>query len=350
MNIATQVLVRRPTVAPQIDDKVKTWLPEEGAPPLFIEALPGAFPTVESSIEWIEANRSRLDALLLDFGTLVLRGFAFKTAEDFNKFTGLFEPYSGGYVAGASPRSTVVGNVMEATRLDSRFLIWLHQEMSYLPNWPSRIAFFGRKVPAKGGATIIGDMREFTQSLPKDVREKMEKYGVRGVRNYAPAGQGGHNANHVDDKGWDDGFSTTDREEVEEICKAMGIQPIWNDNGSLTVVTVTDAFTPHPVTGELFYRSNLHTNGRTYAAFGDGGANEEWNEARKHQAHHTGYALGNGEELTKEEATEMEDKVDSLIRRWQWKDGDIMLVDNLQVAHGRDPFEGDRETLVALFA
>ena len=340
----------RPAVAPQFDARVNTWMLDQGAPPLFVEALPGAFETVDASIDWIEENRARLDQLLLDFGALVLRGFAFRTAEDFNRFTGLFEPYSGGYVAGASPRSTVVGNVMEATRLDARFLIWLHQEMSYLPNWPTRIAFFGRKVPEKGGATIIGDMREFTRRIPAEVREAMEKHGVRGVRNYAPLGEGAHNARHVDDKGWEDGFGTTDRAEVEEICAAMGIQPIWNDNGSLTVVTVTDAFTPHPITGELFYRSNLHTNGRTYAHFGDNGGNKDWDEARRHQAHHTGYALGNGEELSPEHTTEIEDTVDSLITRWQWKDGDIMLVDNLQVAHGRDPFVGDRETLVALFA
>jgi len=346
----TRELVHRPTVAPQIDDRVKTWLLDQGAPPLFIEAVPGVLRTLESSIDWLKANRKTLDNLLLDFGALVLRGFAFKTAEDFNQFTALYEPYSGGYVAGASPRSTVVGNVMEATRLDGRFLIWLHQEMAYLPNWPSHIAFFGRKVPEHGGATIIGDMREFTQRLPNDVREAMEKHGVRGVRNYAPLGEGAHVARHVDDKGWEDGFGTTDRAEVEGICASMGIKPIWNDNGSLTVVTVTDAFTAHPVTGERFYRSNLHTNGRTYAHFGDNGGNTDWDEARKRQAHHTGYTLGNGESLTPEQATEIEDTVDSLIRRWQWQDGDIMLVDNLQVAHGRDPFVGDRETLVALFA
>lgn len=349
-DVAAPELVHRPTTAPYIDSQVKTWMMDEGAPPLFIEALAGTFPTVESSIDWIEASRATLDNLLLDYGALVLRGFAFETAEDFNRFTALYEPYSGGYVAGASPRSTVVGNVMEATRLDARFLIWLHQEMSYLPNWPTRIAFFGRQVPEQGGATIIGDMREFTQRLPEEVRALMEKHGVRGVRNYAPLGNGAHVARHVDDKGWEDGFGTADRAEVEDICAAMGIEPIWNDNGSLTVVTVTDAFTTHPVTGERFYRSNLHTNGRTYTHFGDNGGNADWDEARKHQAHHTGYTLGNGEPLTAEQATQMEDTVDSLIQRWQWRNGDIMLVDNLQVAHGREPFVGDRETLVALFA
>jgi len=46
----------------------------------------------------------------------------------------------------------------------------------------------------------------------------------------------------------------------------------------------------------------------------------------------------------------IEDTVESLIRRWQWQGGDIMLGNHLQVPHGRDPFVGDRETLAALFA
>lgn len=348
MNVIVDELRPRPTEAPELGDQVSTWLLESGAPPLFIEAKPAAFPTVEASIKWMEENREQLDKALVDFGTLVFRGFAFKTAEDFDRYSSLYDRYAGGYVAGASPRSSVVGNVMESTRLAPHFLIWLHQEMAYLPNYPSRIAFFGRMVPEQGGATIIGDMREFTRRMPQDFRDLIEKHGVRGVRNYAPLGGGAQVARHLDDKPWDEGFGTSDRGEVEEICASMGIKPIWNDDGSLTVVTITDAFSVHPVTGERIYRSILHTNNRTYEHFGQD--NPVWDEARKHQAFHTGYALGNGVALTPEQSREVEELVDSLIVRWQWQDGDIMLVDNLQVAHGRDPFVGDRETLVTMFA
>ena len=348
MNKALNESSRRPTKAPDLGEQVKTWLLSTGAPPLFIEAKPSAFPSVEASIDWIDSNQSLLDALLIDFGAIVFRGFAFKTADDFDRFVSRYEQYSDGYVAGASPRSSVVGNVMEATRLAPRFLIWLHQEMAYLPNYPSKIAFFGRKVPEQGGATIIGDMREFTRRMPSAVRTRAEMLGVRGVRNYGPAGEGARVARHPDDKPWDEGFGTRDRSEVETICEAMGIKPIWNSDGSLTVVSKTEAFANHPVTGERIYRSLLHTNNRTYSAFGDN--NPEWDESRKRQAFNTGYTLGDGEPLTTEESREIEGLVDDLIVRWKWQDGDIMLLDNLQVAHGRDPFVGERETLVALLA
>ena len=348
MTARASALGFRPTVAPALCDDVTTWLPAHGAPPLFIQAKQGIFPTVDASMAWMEKKQTLLDTLLADFGAIVFRDFAFETTEDFDRYSSLYERYAGGYVAGASPRSTVVGNVMEATRLAPDFFIWLHQEMAYLRDYPSRIAFFGRKVPPKGGATIIGDMREFTRRMPENFRLQIEKHGVRGVRNYAPLGGGAKVARHVDDKSWDDGFETVDPQEVEEICAAKGIQPIWNKDGSLTIVTITDGFAIHPVTGERIYRTNLHTNARTYEHFGRN--NPAWDEARQQQAFHTGYTLGNGEEVASEQAREVGEIVDSLITRWQWRNGDIMLVDNLQVAHGRDPFEGDRETLVALFA
>ena len=32
----------------------------------------------------------------------------------------------------------------------------------------------------------------------------------------------------------------------------------------------------------------------------------------------------------------------------RWQDGDLMLVDNVRTAHGREPFKGPREVVVAV--
>jgi alpha-ketoglutarate-dependent taurine dioxygenase len=129
----------------------------------------------------------------------------------------------------------------------------------------------------------------------------------------------------------------------------MGMEPIWNEDGSLTVVTYTDAFTTHPVTGESFYRNIIHSNYIGYEKYAAGG-NKAQDEARSHQKYKTGYTLGNGVVLTRDESRELENLLDDLTISWPWKAGDIMLLDNLQVAHGRNPFKGTRETLVALMS
>ena len=33
---------------------------------------------------------------------------------------------------------------------------------------------------------------------------------------------------------------------------------------------------------------------------------------------------------------------------FRWEKGDLMLLDNMSVAHAREPFEGDREVVVAM--
>ena len=46
----------------------------------------------------------------------------------------------------------------------------------------------------------------------------------------------------------------------ETHCRDLGMEAIWNVDGSLTLVDMSKAFTVHPKTGEQFYRANLHTN------------------------------------------------------------------------------------------
>jgi len=39
---------------------------------------------------------------------------------------------------------------------------------------------------------------------------------------------------------------------------------------------------------------------------------------------------------------------DSETVKFDWQRGDLLLVDNMLVAHGREPFTGDRRVLVAM--
>jgi alpha-ketoglutarate-dependent taurine dioxygenase len=125
------------------------------------------------------------------------------------------------------------------------------------------------------------------------------------------------------------------------MCAQKGLTPIWNPDGSLTLLTPLDPFVSHPQTGQLLYRSVIHMRPQSQS-------DELSRRIRATQKHPTGATLGNGESLLADELHQIDIACAARTVHWRWQAGDVMLVDNLQVWHGRNPYEGERETQVAL--
>jgi alpha-ketoglutarate-dependent taurine dioxygenase len=338
---------RDPASCPTLDEGVECWTGGEGVPPLFIERRSEALLDFEAFHAWVTAHREALDDLMVQYGGVMLRGFPVASAEEFNRLMGIFPTYEPGYVAGMSPRKKVTGQVLESTRLDESFKIILHSEMAYMKSYPPRLAFFSKVTAPVGGETIIGSLRAFMERFPADLKAKLEGRKVKIVRNFGPAGntRGVAVVDHADNIGWDDAFFTDSREEVEAHCRKLGMEPIWHENGALTLREETDIFAEHPVTGERFYRSNLHAN-NTYER--DPLFAELGRKVRAAQKYPTGHYLDTGEKLTDAESEAILSVYDQVELAWPWQDGDVLMLDNLLCAHGRNPFSGPREVLVAL--
>jgi hypothetical protein len=54
----------------------------------------------------------------------------------------------------------------------------------------------------------------------------------------------------------------------------------------------------------------------------------------------SGYFLDGGETLGSDEISIIKSLFDGIERSFPWNHGDIMILDNLRVAHGRNPFSG----------
>lgn len=336
------------------DNDVHIWrLRPDDAGPLFISCAldelrqPGAF------TDWVAENRPALDRLLLNHGAIIFRGFAIADTDQFHQFVDLYDCFEGDYRGGATTRDAVKGKVYEATRIDHDAKLPLHQEMAYLQTGPGRLAFFCRKPAEQGGATTIADMRQVTAQLPEWLRSRLEAEGILAIRNFAPPLKEGEEMGlgHADMRPWQAAFYTDDPAVVEEACRAKDMEPIWNDDGSLTVRNRMAAFATHPQTGEQIYRNTLHTNAARdmYNHLpADRKAKLEAMFAR--QKTPTGFYLGDGSALPPDQMRDLQALFDAQERHWQWEAGDIMLVDNLLTAHGRLPYEGTRDVQVALLA
>jgi alpha-ketoglutarate-dependent taurine dioxygenase len=58
-------------------------------------------------------------------------------------------------------------------------------------------------------------------------------------------------------------------------------------------------------------------------------------------------SFGNGGPLGEPDWRRVLDAYDAVMSRVEWRAGDVLVLDNLLTAHGREPFTGDWETAVA---
>lgn len=328
-----------------LGDAVMCWKLGDDRPPLFIAAREGKFASLDEAVEWVAGHRQELDGLILKHGGIVLRDFPASSSEDFGRISSCFPQYSGGYQGGAAARRAVSKGVYEATQRTGDQTIPIHQEMFYLRDFPRRIAFFAKKVAEEGGETIIANMRAVTHALPQGIREKLERLGIRNVRNFAAKTGSSEENRLMDKRGWDFAFYADTEEEVEEICRRRHLEPKWHEDGSLTTFNREDAFVSHSDTGEPIYRGGLHL-----AHFFAGSYDNSGQAAalRASQKYPSGAYFGDGSEMDEGEEKVLGEIVDRFTYQWKWRDGDIMILDNLLTGHGRNPFRGERATEVSL--
>ena len=314
---------------------------EPGSPPLFIEPKGPALRERARFRAWTREVKPVLEKLIVLHGGIVLRGFPTPETEDFADLIDQFPPFQDGYIGGRAPRRQISGRVLEVTRLDASIGLGVHSEMAYRSRYPKRIAFFSRRTAPVGGATTIADARHFVEGMGAELVAKIESLGIRSALNYGPKCATVEDS-YVDQdrQGWNHAFDTEDPAQVESLCAERGLQPLWHDDGSLTVFASLDPFLSHPETGRKLYRSGLHRDHTAAFVLST--------EMRKNQKYPTGMFLANGQRLDAAEVDHINAVCDRYTYSWPWRDGDMMILDNLQVWHGRSPYEGTRDVQVAL--
>jgi alpha-ketoglutarate-dependent taurine dioxygenase len=320
--------------------------------PLVIEPVEGELKDDQNAfIGWCRNNMNHLTDLLDRAGAILFRGFASTDPAAFAAFATLLPAHRGGYVAGTAPRSAFNTNVYEATQVPAPYQIWLHQEKSYMKDYPARIAFYCHEVARSGGETIIGDMRQLLAELPPALVERFNAKGILYRRNFVANGESVNPAFapiKLLHRSWAEAFSTSDEVEVERLCRAAQADFEWLPDGSLTVAYLADAIITHPRSGAHVWfnqAASLHMNERVLGpAFA---------EVQRHYA--GGKVLpydiryGDGSPVTLDDLLPVYEAMERVTVSRPWRVGEILLLDNISIAHGRNPYEGRRDVRVALF-
>ncbi|WP_203791562.1 TauD/TfdA family dioxygenase [Paractinoplanes rishiriensis] len=304
-----------------------TWLPHE------IHRHEADVPASAAGlIDYLRANP--IDDLLVEKKALIFRGFGV-TEQTLPEVMDILLPNRLAYVHGNSPRTKVGNNIYTSTEYPPELTISMHNELSYSHQWPSRLLFFCAEAPATGGATPVVDGVRWLEALDDEVREAYAG-GVTYTQNL-------HDGYGLG-KSWQDTFETDDRGAVEEFLTGTGAEFRWNANG-IQVSMTRPSFTRHPVTGaEVWFNQSDQWHP---ASLGDETAAELARLLPEDELPQS-VRFANGDPIPAEYALQVRDRGIEEAKDCDWREGDLMLIDNVLVGHGRRSFTGKRRILVAM--
>jgi alpha-ketoglutarate-dependent taurine dioxygenase len=266
---------------------------------------------------------------------VLLRGFSVTEAETFEALAGsLVAELYGDY--GDLPHDKDAGNVYKSTPYPAELPILFHHESAHMPQWPRRQFFCCVRPSSEGGATPLVDGRKAYAALPESLRRRFETVGLCYVRNFIDGV----------DVDWSRLFGTTDRAQVEKRCNAQDIECEWQPDGTLRTRQWAPAVIRHPDTGEpvFFHQILLH-----HAACLEPELRASMRSLFGAEiAFPRSVRYGDGQPIGDADIELVRSGYDSLACRFTWQRGDVLIIDNMLVAHGRDPFAGDREIIVAM--
>ena len=293
--------------------------------------------TPESLVEWLARPQHEWKELLRSHGGLVFRGFDLGSAEVLERLIRALGSDPLSYVGGNSPRTKVGDKAYTSTEFPADQRISMHNELSYASSWPAWIMFLCVTPPASGGATPMACSRRMLDLLPQDLVARFEEKGLMYLQTLP--GRPGFG------RTWQETFETTDPAIVEEHLGASGTEFEWVSRGRLKIRYRRNAIERHAVTNERVWFNQAD---QWHPSQLQPQLREVLQKVVEPQDFPHNVVFGDGSPISDEDAGTIRQVYWDSSISFPWQRGDLMLLDNMLVAHGRDAFQGPRKILVAM--
>lgn len=283
---------------------------------------------------WIRQHRERIDEALWSDGHVLFRGFDVGGLAGFEDCAGsacdaLYRHY------GDLPLASAGDSVYFATPYPRHLEIRFHNEASHTRSWPSRQLFFCLEPASEGGEWTLSDGRQVIERLPPQMLERFRALGLVYRRRFIRGL----------DTSWQQFFKVESLSELREKIGASGHEIDAISENDLTVSYRTHAVLRIPERGtEAWFNQILLHHPDALPAEVDAMLSKHF---RRDQFPRTVF-FGDGSPIPAEWVRTIDRVLVECSIRIPTEAHDVLLVNNLLMAHGRLPYSGNRQVRVAL--
>jgi len=284
---------------------------------------------------WARSHSEFIKSNLLKYGAFLFRGFGLHTQDHFAEFLTAISLPRMHYMEGATPRTELGGMIYTSTEYPAEQSIALHNELNYVMTWPMKIFFFCDTPSEQGGATPIADVRRVFNRITPRTRQRFIEKGWMLIRNFGDGLS----------LPWQTTFRVKDKAALEDYCRSAHVTYEWKSGDRLRTRQVRPAVRRHPITGEMvwfnhvafWHVSSLAPNVREMFL----------SEFSPEDLPFNTY-YGDGTTIEDDVVAELRQAYDDETVAFPWQTGDLLMIDNMLVAHGRQPYVGARKILTAM--
>ena len=286
-------------------------------------------------VEWAKNNQIFIEAELHKHGALLFRDFSVSSPVEFEQFALALCPDLFGENGEHVPADVGSGNLYTPVfYAPEKKLLW-HHENSFNDTWPTNIWFFCAQPADKGGETPIVDSRKVFQNIDPRIREQFMQKGIMYIRNYGE-GLG---------LSWQTVFRTEKKEEVERYCQKAAIDFEWKEGDRLKTRLVRPAVLKHPQTRDwVWWNQATHW----HPACLDKEVRASLLALFSEQDLPRNCCYGDGSLIEGAVMNAICEAYQEAEVSFPWKQGDILMLDNMLTAHARNPYEGQRKVYVSM--
>jgi alpha-ketoglutarate-dependent taurine dioxygenase len=284
--------------------------------------------------DWAKGNVEFIEAELLKHGGILFRGFGLNSTSAFEKFASAIRPDLFGEY-GDLPRERDSNKVYQSTPYPEDKTILFHNESSHMHRWPAKQWFYCVKPARAGGETPIVDCRKVYQRLDPRIVENFRRRNLRYVRNF-------HEGLDVS---WQAFYRTDDRSVVERYLRDHSTEFEWTSNGGLRTYQISPGVVRHPKTGEMCFFNQVQLH---HPFFLDPVLRRSVESLFEPEEYPRNVYYGDGSPIEDSVMEEIICVYWDVAVSFPWQEGDVLMNDNMLVAHARNPYQGERKIVVAM--